>query len=55
VIEIAVARRRSGGRNIGVCRGAVIGFVARTQRAARRYPSVDLTTIPVAIMTARRS
>lgn len=55
VIEMAVVRSRLSGRDIWVCRGAVIVFVARAQRAARRYPSVDLTTSPAAIMAARRS
>jgi len=57
VVEMEGVRSRFSGRDIGICLGAVVGFAGwfSAQRAARRYPSADLTMIPAAIMAARRS
>lgn len=57
VVETAGERSRFSRRDNGSSLGAVTGFAAwvRAQRAARRYPSADLTMMPAAIIAARRS
>jgi hypothetical protein len=59
VVELEGTRSRLSGRDIGVCLGVGAAWVQRfartVQRAAKRYPSADLTMVPAAIMAPRRS